>query len=1152
MKWFLSTLLVGLSMIGFSQQGTLGLPVGHSSHVGLLSISPDGQYLVSGSRDGGLILWELASGRPILVSPKWDYIDFPNNRRGIFSSDQRYFDFERQYIETTPTVWDLKTNTMRDPIYEDFRSNEATQGSHFDQVQLPELRAANGNYYLCDPKSGKQVFSLTIEQSQDRRFPQRFRILSNGLWVCFGLEGLFLYDPLQERMLFDYRLPTEAMVQYEEDTIWPEFTISADEKLLIRSRPDGSIVIQDLKTAKLIHILKSRSSVNYYLNLQAPHQIELLDIGGQYRVWDLKENSVFSAQQTQSSTIWAHTPWTTINQKILIDSPQKGYYVFDPVAGKTAQIFDASVVETDWKRPQFDEVKNELILNVNSKGGESSWVEYLKFNTMQTQRVERPHPDFNGIQPVSGAGILMDNSENYSVYQVFYQDRSTGQVIRTGEPIRLPFDNSTPHIFFSPSGRLGLIPDSEEGDTSITTLYDFEFGKNRFQLPSNSVNTLGEPSFSANEELVALPTNDGRVHVFNTTNGQKVIGQKMHTGPVITIAFLDNESRIMSSGQDGKTVIWNFKTGAMLATLIPINLQDWVVLGPNGLFDASPGAMEDLFYIVEENGKRETIDLESLKPRYYEPGLLQKQLGFSTERIRDVENLETIELFPKIQADIENDLLTINLTPRSGGLGELDVFINGKEVFYDPNEAGKTNFSINLRAYQQFLYRHPDSTNIVGVQTYNREGWLKSPIQYQAYEVSVWQRGNDGSSNAWVATALPKMYVLTIGTSEYTGDQLDLKYADVDALAMANAISSVGSQLFTNGDSLEVMALTTSQPNASYLQGKVQHQFSSKENIVNQLKSIQAKAKAEDIVIVYLSGHGVTYGGSEKAQFYYLTHGVSSEDLSDKAIRDKYTLSSNELTRLMNQIPALKQVLVIDACQSGKLVEDLSVGTRTLNSSQIRALDRMKDRTGLFILSGSAANKVSYEASEFGQGLLTYSLLQGMQGRATRQDGGGNYVDIIKLFQFARDEVPKLAKSIRGIQTPMVGIPKKASSFDIGIVNERVTIQMNKQKPIVIRSNFMNMETANDNLKLTQLFEQELRLESEKGRKASLLFIDVSEKKGAYKLSGLYSNANGSIQLNPKLYKDGQLITVLILPSENDPDTLIENILEALLDEIDP
>jgi hypothetical protein len=71
---------------------------------------------------------------------------------------------------------------------------------------------------------------------------------------------------------------------------------------------------------------------------------------------------------------------------------------------------------------------------------------------------------------------------------------------------------------------------------------------------------------------------------------------------------------------------------------------------------------------------------------------------------------------------------------------------------------------------------------------------------------------------------------------------------------------------------------------------------------------------------------------------------------------------------------------------------------------------------------------VSYETTQYAQGLLTYSLLEGMKGRALRD---GDYVDVGKLFGHAVDQVPELAGKIGGLQHPLVAAPR-GSSFDIG------------------------------------------------------------------------------------------------------------------------
>jgi uncharacterized caspase-like protein len=69
---------------------------------------------------------------------------------------------------------------------------------------------------------------------------------------------------------------------------------------------------------------------------------------------------------------------------------------------------------------------------------------------------------------------------------------------------------------------------------------------------------------------------------------------------------------------------------------------------------------------------------------------------------------------------------------------------------------------------------------------------------------------------------------------------------------------------------------------------------------------------------------------------------------------------------------------------------------------------------------GAAADRVSYEASRYGQGLLTYALLEGMRGEAL--DAGGR-LDVRRWFDEAELRVPELAKGIGAIQQPILSSP---------------------------------------------------------------------------------------------------------------------------------
>ncbi|PHN07832.1 eIF2A-related protein [Flavilitoribacter nigricans] len=658
---------------------------------------------------------------------------------------------------------------------------------------------------------------------------------------------------------------------------------------------------------------------------------------------------------------------------------------------------------------------------------------------------------------------------------------------------------------------------------------------------------LNAVAFSPDQQQILTCSGDQTAKVWDL-NGQELFTLRGHSNGVLFADYLQNGKYIITTSSDQTLRLWSPVNGEEIATFYFINDYDWVLTTPSGLFDASDGAMANMFYVDYSTGKYTVIALEQLKYRYWEPGLLQKILGFSNQPIRSVEGLDQIALYPDLSPSIEQDQLKIQIQERSGGIGILSVFVNGKEVARDINPQRQNQVSYDLSQAKKYLFHHPDSVNHIGLVAFNEAGWLKSNFIELEYRPAKSAKGEGDSSNSgWVGQSNPKMYVVSIGTSDYAAPGMNLKFANQDATSIALSMQSVGGNLFANGDSLEVYCLTTSTQDSTDLSGSSVHwQFANKENIKSTLELIKTRAKAEDILLVYLSGHGKTYGDGENAQFYYLTTSIASEDMIKvEDIRNKYTVSSDELTQWINQIAALKQVLIIDACNSGKVVENLTGGARNLNSSQILALDRMKDRTGMFVLSGSAADKVSYEASEYGQGLLTYSLLQGMVGVATRRTAVGDYVDVMKLFQYARNEVPRLAATINGIQTPMLGFPTTGASFDIGIVKDPGSILINKKKPVLIRSVFLNQTLLDDDLGLIELLEKKFREETERGKKADLIYVDTNQYPGAYSVKGLYTIKEGMISIRLKLFGNDEPQELNIDPTD-DPERLVQNILKAV------
>jgi hypothetical protein len=560
----------------------------------------------------------------------------------------------------------------------------------------------------------------------------------------------------------------------------------------------------------------------------------------------------------------------------------------------------------------------------------------------------------------------------------------------------------------------------------------------------------------------------------------------------VDAGFVPDGTRIVSVSHDGTTRVWSALDGRPLGRLLSFFDGTWAVVDEDGRYDASRGGdVWGLHWVIGD----EPVSLDQLKQRYYEPGLLRKVMGFDPQPRRTVRGFAAPRLFPSVRLDPPTDgsPLKIHLQDRGGGIGRVVVKVNGKEVRADARGddvapgATEVTLSVDLAGDPRLK---PGEENEIEVQAYNGEGYLRS----RGLRVSYTAPGVRGSA--------AKLWAVVAGVADYTGDKIDLRFAAKDAADFAKGLETGAKALF--GVERVHFALL---------------QDATRAELVHALRAAR-RAKPNDILVLYLAGHGVNYGGQD-GDFYFLTRGARSADLADPAVRAATSLSSDELTELVKRIPALKQVLILDTCASGKLVEKLTT-SRDVPASQVRALDRLKDRTGLHVLAGCTADRVSYEATQYGQGLLTYSLLLGMRGAALRNE---RYVDVSTLFEFAADRVPVLAGEVGGIQRPVIASPQGGASFDIGLLSDeaKAEVPLRAVRPLVLRSNFQDEAAFEDVLKLGRQVDGALVRASDSDD-APLVFVDVREFPGAYRLAGRYQREKGRTRVWVRLSrKDSEL-----------------------------
>ena len=641
---------------------------------------------------------------------------------------------------------------------------------------------------------------------------------------------------------------------------------------------------------------------------------------------------------------------------------------------------------------------------------------------------------------------------------------------------------------------------------------------------------------SSDGEFLVSACGDGNAYLWST-GGEDVIRKfEGHTDGVRSVAFSPDDRLLITSSYDKTTRIWSVETGTELATLISFTDGNWAVVDKEGRFDSSNGGdIPGLHWVVGNT----PIVLSQLKDRYYDPGLLTKVMGFNDEPLRGVDAFRKadVALAPEVTLtapSIDNANLQVQLTNAGGGIGAVRILVNGKELLAnarDPLSSPDQDSLLLSVPIANSSYLEQGKENEIVVIATNADSSITSPATRVFY-----------TPPGPASTEIPSLWGIVMGVHDYVGDRLDLRYAAKDAADMAQALR-VGATRFLGADKVSITLLST-DPEA-LAEGARE---ATKANLEAAFEEIGAQAKAGDILVVYLSGHGVTYADGREGEYYYLTKDAGSGNLSEAGYRKGAAVSGFELKELIKKVSATnKQILILDTCGSGRLVnETAEVGNtsaeKDTETDKILALERLKDRTGMFVLAGSAADAVSYEATPYGQGLLTYSLLEGMRNPEVLQNG--SLVDVRSWFDYAERRVPELAHSLGGEQEPR---QFGASSFAVAQITSADVSELPllpQARPLFMKSRFVTMPFVLDPMQLSSQFDRALYEASSKGN-GEVGYVGPEVLKNAYRFSGLYEIEDGIITVKVNIAR-GESEIVESLTAEGDVESLGSLIQEVI------
>lgn len=421
--------------------------------------------------------------------------------------------------------------------------------------------------------------------------------------------------------------------------------------------------------------------------------------------------------------------------------------------------------------------------------------------------------------------------------------------------------------------------------------------------------------------------------------------------------------------------------------------NEWVIWNNKGYFKASPnGASYIGWYVYKgEDQNAEFYTADKLFDNYYKPGIIN-ELALSDESTvtilrkagdaaktsiaQQVSNMPVLKLAaPSVseKAAQKNINLVIDVDNKDF-ISELLLFQNGKRITVSPDIfRGISLPSITIPVEL-----------VNGENTFIVSALNQSRVETTPLKFSISFGGTKASSS---------LYIMAVGVDKYKNSRYNLNYAKADARGIAAQLASSSSKIFKDiiVDSLFDEIATT-------------------ENIAERINRLKSQIKPEDVFLFYYAGHGIMSDPADgsKSDFYLVLHKVTQMQGNDEVLKTN-GLSASRLRDLLLEVPAQKQLILFDACNSGG-----ALTTFTRGAAEEAAIFQLARSTGFTVLASTNQEQLAAELKDLKHGIFTYAIINGLKGEADLKKDGKITVKEIELY--LNEIIPVLSEKYKGVQ----------------------------------------------------------------------------------------------------------------------------------------
>lgn len=942
------------------------IQLGHSGTVQAVAISPDERFAVSGSADGTLKFWDMATGRVIYtsyhhlnlqavaasrggnyggitISPQVTCIDISANGDLLLSAAS----------DGNVVVTEIKTGKII-RVYRQ-HSKGVNAGSFSKDATLAVTGDADGEIRLWQTATGRTIrkFDIKFRSSQITALD----LAPDGRMILAGdSEGIIrLIDPAAEQ-------PIQILGHHPSRV--SAATLSEDGSMAVSGSWEGSLKLWGINPRREF---KSPTGHNSKVIAAAfnPSSDRILSCAsdGTVKLWNTASNLLKVTRINHQADVYA-AAFSNDERFIITGSRDRTLKRSWISTGRTINSFEGRSARIHSVEFSPD---GRLLLS-SMRGQVNCW-------DMRTGRLRRifkaalykddPENRFKDKHILSmylnSVGFSPDGHQVVSrgfdgTYHTW--DLATGKQVKTNErhATKLSTVAYSPDKRYYARGTHAIHVRDTTGDRIVRTLHGHK-------------KQITAIAYSPDGRSILSGDNSGNLILWDLRLGIAVKKIQGHSAAVTSIDYSAGGRFVATGSWDNTCRIWNAANGQEIAKLIASPDGEWIASTPDGFYINSPEGHDLIHWSVP--GELETYSFEQFESKFKRPDIIAERLSWN----RDITLISPdIIKPPRIEIKDQNEVKTIAekqypLQVTVSGTEKIEtlrVFLNGKPIREIPVMPNQTEF--NLLVPLVF------GVNRITAVAYDARGFSSNPKFIDVV-----------SKNPELQR--PNLHVYAVGISRYAQMQArwQLQFAHTDAKAIIDAFENQEGKMF---GSVSSTLLVNEEATA--------------DSILENLCASEKDGDV-DIFVVFMAGHGVK---ANDGDYYFLGYNGTF----DNPARDG--LNWRRLKECLSNTTG-RVSLFLDACHSGSMVNETVVP----NDEMAHQFFTGK-RAGVMVFTASKGRQSAIESPVVGGGfgLFTWALTQGVGARAAEADLNGNQVvEFMELVNFVERTVSELTN---GSQTP--------------------------------------------------------------------------------------------------------------------------------------